>query len=401
MSLELPVSVDSPSSVVGAQEHEKKLWWGSNSPGGADGAEAPVTAPPTGFTLPTIDLARWNDVEYRTQLVDEIAVDARTLGFMYVKAPQAVSSFRFSNVNSTLGMCAKVFEETEESDRIKLAGHHNLQMLHGYQKMGSQLGSLSKRAASIKECLAVGRPLGCERCDTINGTRKTDVEVSQCQHESFPAPLRAFPGVVNQLRSSMEEVANVLLDMFSLSLGLPLNYLRDLHKNPRSPLRMHHYPPMPHDPSTDVGDRAIAAAEHTDYGTITVLLMARNDPGGLQVWLRDSGTWMDIPYREDCLVVNIGDLLMRWTNDRYVSNIHRVLMPDTAVQKSLHRYSIAYFVTPAQATLVTPITANGEESKYPVVTAGEYGDAKRATNFKATTTSTLASATTAAATTVQ
>jgi len=183
----------------------------------------------------------------------------------------------------------------------------------------------------------------------------------------------------------MEEVANVLLDIFSLSLGLPTQYLRDRHQTPRSPLRMHHYPPMPHDPMSTTSERAIAAAEHTDYGTITLLLVSKNDPGGLQVWKRDTATWMDIPYRPDCIIVNIGDLLMRWTNDRYVSNIHRVLMPDTAIQKGNHRYSMAYFVTPAKDTLVTPVTLDGEIAKYPNITAGDYGDAKRAANFKTTT----------------
>lgn len=380
------MSLDSDQShhnVLGPQEHENKMWWGPNSPGGSVSAQAPVVAPPSDVNLPTIDLAQLNDAAYRAQLIHKIDVDARSTGFFYVKAPQAVSQFGWQNANSTMDMCPRVFEDTDEADRIKLAGHHNLQMLHGYQKMASQMGSLSQRAPSVKECLAIGRPLACERCDTINGTRKTDVEMANCPHESFPENLRQFPEIVNKLRTSMEEVANVLLDIFSLSLGRPIQYLRDLHQNPRSPLRLHHYPPMQQDPHTEISERAIAAAEHTDYGTITLLLRARNDPGGLQVWLRDSATWMDIPYREDCLVANIGDLLMRWTNDRYVSNIHRVLMPETAIQKAQHRYSIAYFVTPAQDTLVTPIIdKEGDEVKYPVVTAGEYGDAKRAANFK-------------------
>jgi len=379
-----PIVVD----VLDSQHNAIKMW-GPNSPGGSEAAMAPVMAPSDApVSLPTIDLSMWHDEEYRTELASQIAADAHTMGFFYVKAPQAVSSFTWSNVNSTLAMCVKVFEETAEAERIKLAGPSNLQMLHGYQKFASQLGSLSQRAASTKECLAVGRLLACDRCDTVGGTRATDISVSDCPHESYPPAIRDFPSTVNQLRSSMEQVAQVLLDMFSLSLGQPIHFLRDLHQNPRSPLRLHHYPPTPHDPSVPVSERAIAAAEHTDYGTITLLLMARNDPGGLQVWLRDAAKWMDIPYREDCLVVNIGDLLMRWTNDRYVSNVHRVLVPETAIQQSVHRYSIAYFVTPAKETPIVPLlvssaAAGGEQAKYPVVTAGEYGDAKRAANFQA------------------
>lgn len=371
----------SPSSVL---ETNESKFWGPNSPGGSVSAQAAVLhEAPVDFTLPTIDLARWNEPEYRAQLVKETSTGAREMGFFYVKAPQAVSNFTWRNVNGTLAMCARVFEDTPEPERVKLAGPQNLETLHGYQKFGIQSGSLSKRAPSHKECLALGRPLACIKCDDELGTRKTEVEYAQCKHEPYPEQLREFPAVVNELYKSMAEVANVLLDLFSLSLGLPINFLRDLHRNPRSPLRMHHYPPMPFDPEADPTERAIAAAEHTDYGTITLLLMARNDPGGLQVWLRDSASWMDIPYRQDCMVVNIGDLLMRWTNDRYISNIHRVLMPETAIQQSVHRYSIAYFVTPARETLITPITESAdEEVKYPVITAGEYSTAKRAANFK-------------------
>ena len=117
---------------------------------------------------------------------------------------------------------------------------------------------------------------------------------------------------------------------FARDLGLPLDFFVDKLDRPMATLRLLHYP------ATPPGE--IGAGEHTDYGNIT--LLATDDVGGLEVRTR-SGDWIVAPPMPGAFVVNIGDCLMRWTNDVYVSTPHRVVN-----RSGRERYSIAFFFDP-------------------------------------------------------
>ena len=91
-------------------------------------------------------------------------------------------------------------------------------------------------------------------------------------------------------------------------------------------------------PGAARADDAIGAGTHTDYGNLT--LLATDDVGGLEVRTRD-GEWIEAPALPGAFVVNIGDCLMRWTNDVYVSTPHRVVN-----RSARERYSIAFFYDP-------------------------------------------------------
>ena len=106
-------------------------------------------------------------------------------------------------------------------------------------------------------------------------------------------------------------------------------YFLQYAKKPMVQMRMFHYPPQPPTAS------ALGAAPHTDFGMIT--LLAQDPIGGLELKKRD-GEWIAAPYIDGTLVVNIGDLFQRWTNDRYVSNFHRVTN-----RTGRERYSIPMF----------------------------------------------------------
>lgn len=114
------------------------------------------------------------------------------------------------------------------------------------------------------------------------------------------------------------------------------------------------------------------AGAHTDYGMLTIL-NGENKPGGLQVKTR-SGHWLDVETDPDTFVVNIGDLLMRWTNDRWVSNTHRVVNPEGHEDQEA-RLSIAFFHHPNYDALIKCVVPEGE-AKYPPVLSGEYRDLK-------------------------
>ena len=109
-----------------------------------------------------------------------------------------------------------------------------------------------------------------------------------------------------------------LLKVCAVSLDMPETYFLQFCTKPMVQMRLFHYPPQ--EPLSD--EKAFGVAPHTDYGMITLLLQ---DPiGGLELKKRD-GEWVSAPYVPGTLVINIGDLFQRWTNDIYASNHHRVV----------------------------------------------------------------------------
>src|SRR6056300_1460086 len=137
--------------------------------------------------------------------------------------------------------------------------------------------------------------------------------------------------------------------------------LVDAHQDPYNTTRVIHYPAY----TGPLEDKQMRIGEHSDYGTIT-LLWQINDVPGLQV--QDlKGTWHPVPYAEDGIVVNIGDLLQRWTNDYFVSTKHRVVNSHIDQQ----RYSMPHFVDPTPGTQVFNLR-KGEAAKYPPIESKEY-----------------------------
>ena len=165
---------------------------------------------------------------------------------------------------------------------------------------------------------------------------------------------------------SMERLGATVMQLFAAALDLPDDYFARFHTHHISALRANHYPPVTNVPLPDQ-ERAGA---HSDYGSVTIL---RPDPvvGGLEIKL-PSGKWLAAPMIKDTFIINIGDMLARWTNDRWVSTLHRVVDPETSNKP---RLSIAYFQVPnfdAVIECIPTCVATGEKEKYSPVDAGPY-----------------------------
>ena len=143
---------------------------------------------------------------------------------------------------------------------------------------------------------------------------------------------------------------------FARDLSLPQDYFAPQFDAPMATLRLLSYPP-----ATGAA-KEIGAGAHTDYGSITLLLT--DGEAGLQVRPR-GGDWVDVPHVPGAFVVNIGDCLMRWTNDIYVSTPHRVLPPKNA------RQSVAFFLDPNPDAVIAALPGTGD-AKYPAITGAEY-----------------------------
>ena len=176
----------------------------------------------------------------------------------------------------------------------------------------------------------------------------------------WPTGLPDFKATALQSIDIADKLTLRILGMFDKILDTG-NKLVDSHMRPFNTTRVIHYPAV----TGVLEDKQMRIGEHSDYGTIT-LLWQINDVPGLEVQDLD-GVWHPVPYAENGVVCNIGDLLQRWTNDYFKSTKHRV------VNSHIHqeRYSMPHFVDPTPGTIVDNLRFH-EASKYPPIESKEY-----------------------------
>ena len=172
---------------------------------------------------------------------------------------------------------------------------------------------------------------------------------------------------------ALEDLNRRLLRIFAVALGLEEDHFLDKFDRHASVLRAINYPDQ--DPPPAPGQLRCGA--HSDFGTHTLLLID-DAPGGLQVRNR-AGTWVDVDPPAGSFVVNIGDLMMVWTNDRWLSNLHRVVNPPPDLRTGTRRQSIAFFVQPNYDALIECIQTckvPGEPARHAPVRAWQHRHAK-------------------------
>lgn len=186
------------------------------------------------------------------------------------------------------------------------------------------------------------------------------------QPADFAATWRAY-------YAAMERLAGELMGAFACALGLAPTYFDRSIDRHITGLSVQHYPPQPH----AAAEGQLRAGAHTDFGSLT-LLHPGDNPGGLQVRDHD-GTWQDVTAPWDAFVVNIGDLMAQWSNDRWVSTLHRVLNPPPA-RAHLPRQSVAFFHQPNwhAAIACLPGCAGDAPPRYQPVTSGAHFERKLA-----------------------
>ena len=229
------------------------------------------------------------------------------------------------------------------------------------------------RAPAETHGLPVYRALGAEKLGA-NADKKASLDWGpSLQGVAWP------PGVrepYERYFAEMLRVADALTRAFALALGLHEDSLVPYFDDRSSSLRVIDYPPLeapaakPPAPGEKTGPRAAAlegaanprAGAHRDYGCLTII---RSDGGGLEAQTRD-GEWLAVQAPPGGFVVNIGDLMQRWTGDRWVSTLHRVV---GAEGESPRRQSLVFFHNPRSDAVIETL---GDGTRYDAVTAGDY-----------------------------
>jgi len=203
--------------------------------------------------------------------------------------------------------------------------------------------------------------------ENVDPTAPKDIKESfnynntRMNENQWPSELPKFKESALRSIEIADKFTLSILDRFDRILDPSKSTLVDAHMEPYNTTRVIHYPAY----HGKIDDRQMRIGEHSDYGTIT-LLWQINDVPGLEV--QDlTGAWHPVPYDADGVVVNIGDLLQRWTNDHFKSTKHRVV--NTHIDKT--RFSMPHFVDPTPGTMVENMRGF-EEAKYDPIESKEY-----------------------------
>lgn len=234
----------------------------------------------------------------------------------------------------------------------------------GFIAMGTEgLGRISGYGvADLKEAFSMG-PV-----DYPNDPYHTNpVAAAHFETNRWPGQPDDFRPVLEAYYRTMTALAARLMSGFALALELPEDWFENKIDHPISNIRVNYYPAQ----SGSAEPGRIRAGAHTDYGAVTIL-MTEAASAGLEV-RSVANEWLEIPHRPAHFIVNIGDLMAQWTNDRFVSTMHRVGNPPPGDQTD--RLSVAYFHQPNYDALIECIPTcvrPGVSPRYQPITSGDH-----------------------------
>jgi isopenicillin N synthase-like dioxygenase len=293
--------------------------------------------------LPVIDIAGLNspDIADRRAVAAELGRAARQIGFFYAVG-HGVEADGMARVFAAARQFFAQPAEAKEALSIKRSANNV-----GYVALKDE--QLDPTGPSDhKEAFNIGLELPADHPAIVEGRAFRGV--------NFWPSLPGWRDIMLDYYDRCWAAGRLIHKGFCLDLGIGEQFFEDKLDQPIGILRLLHYPP-----SRQAAQRQLGAGAHCDYGNIT--LLATDGVDGLQVRHRD-GRWIDAPTIDGALICNIGDCLMRWTGDLYVSTPHRVVQPVT------DRYSIAFSLDPNPDAPVE--TLPGMAAKYPPTTGGEY-----------------------------
>lgn len=298
--------------------------------------------------IPVIDIGPLTsgDAHGAAAVVAALHHAATTIGFLYVRnhgIPEATIEAAQAAARAFFAL------PLETKQRVAVSRHHR-----GFIRVGESTMYEGARV-DLKESFLWGRELAAGDPELATGNRLVGPN-------QWPDFMPALKTAVYPYFEAAVALGRTLLGAFALGLGKPASLFAGAFGRHVSRGSVIYYPPQP----PGLGTEQFGVAPHTDFGCLTVLW--QDQVGGLQV-LNRAGEWVTAHPIPGTLVVNVADLLSRWSNDRLISTMHRVI--NTAPGA---RYSMAMAIDPNFETVVDPaaVCAPGETPKYPPVTVGDY-----------------------------
>lgn len=312
----------------------------------------PYTPPGPAKHIPIIDLqdSFSGNRQRREAIAWEIHKAARDSGFFYV----ANHGIDQSLVDNAFDEARRFFEQP--LDRKLDVSIENWPSLRGYDPMQAQTLDAGS-PPDHKEAFYLGRDLGPDHPYVKQGIPNQGTN-------QWPEGLPGFREGIEAYYADKLDLGRHLMRLLALSLSLDEDFFDQAYVHPTATLRLHRYPPPP----PNAAANSLGAGAHTDFGAITIL--AQDDCGGLEVE-NAAGEWLRADPIAGTFVVNLGDMIKRWTNDLYHSNMHRVLNGNSVRD----RYSFALFFNPDHFTRVECLPScrpDQGEPKYEPCTSGAY-----------------------------
>ncbi len=308
--------------------------------------------------VPVIDLSGWVDGDAATRAAIGRQVDeaCRTVGFMQIVG-HGIPQDAIDGLTAALD---EFFALSIEDKERSCAPRPSIN--RGYTAPRSERLSYSLGVASPDDLFEAFN-VGITAADFPGLTLDDEVYAANIWPDLAPS----FQPGVWQWFEQAAAMARTMESVFATALGLPDGYFADFTDHSIDVLRVNHY--LVPDGIT-LEPRQLGMGAHTDYGIVTIL-WADAVPG-LEI-LRPDGTWLPVVPAPGALLINLGDLLARWTNDRWLSTMHRVVPPRDEAGKLMRRRSAAFFhdgnADALIATLQPCLDADGTSSYEPVTVA--------------------------------
>jgi isopenicillin N synthase-like dioxygenase len=323
--------------------------------------------------VPAIDIEpfRLGDAADRGEVARQIARAFETIGFVTVTGH---------------GIAAPSIDRMFETARSFFAEPSDVKLSYLPTEPGAP-GYYSLATGSLAATLGEKTPPDLKESFTIG---PVDVPADEYHQQPdarrwFPdnrwPPLPDFEQVWRDHFRATSTFALTMMQICAVALELPDRYFDPWFDRHTSTLSVINYPEQ--DTPPEPGQ--LRAGAHSDYGSLTLLLKEKGG-SGLQVRAAD-GSWVDVLPSPDAFIVNIGDMLAEWTNDRWVSTVHRVANPEGIDREQSRRMSCAYFLAPNFDSVISPLPGCVDAEHpalYEPITAAGHLIAKMSKQYKAT-----------------
>ena len=304
--------------------------------------------------IPVIDFGAFltGDLAARRAVAAKIGAACHNIGFFYLAGhgvPEALVARTFAEAKRffDLPMAKKLEIDIEKSPCHR-----------GYFKVGGENLDPAKQTAGgdLKEGIKIGRDLGPDHPLVAAGTPLHGPNL-------WPGDLPGWQGTMQSHFDALVALGKQIMHAFALALDLDECHFDRYLTDPMATLGPLHYPPQ----RGSISEKRLGAGAHTDFGCLTILAQDMN--GGLQV-KNAAGSWIDATPIPGTFVINIGDMMARWTNNLFASTQHRVINVSGA-----ERYSLPFFFDPnfhAPVAALPTCTGPDRPPVFPPTTSGQH-----------------------------